>query len=139
MTLHPQPITGAAARRTTRKLAVWPIRTEEDYDRAAAVVDQLAIQPEGSLSPEDQDRLEIFTELIAAYDAAHHRIDTSSLTPIDLLKHLMEQRDMSASDLGRLLGNRQTGSELLSGRRQLSKAHIRKLSEFFHLSPEAFF
>lgn len=116
-----------------------PLRNDDDYDRAAQVVNKLAVQPEGSLWPEDQDRLDIFTELIAAYDAAHHRIDTSNLTPLDLLGYLMEQRGMTASDLGRLIGNRQSGHDILSGRRQLSKTHIRKLSEFFHVSPEAFF
>lgn len=118
---------------------VWPIRNDSDYDRAVEVVNILAVQPEGTLSPADQDRLDIFTELIAAYDAVHYRVETSHLTPIEMLRYLMEQRAMSASELGRLLGNRQTGHDLLSGRRQLSKTHVRKLSDFFHLSPEVFF
>lgn len=46
---------------------------------------------------------------------------------------------MNASDLGRLLGNRQTGHAILSGQRPLSKRHISILSERFRLSPEAFF
>jgi len=40
--------------------------------------------------------------------------------------------------LGRLLGNRSLGSLILNGRRQLSKAHIEKLSEHFGLSPAVF-
>ena len=132
--------TGTEKKRTgqARSLDVWPIRTAADYDRAAQVVNKLATMPEGRLSREEQDRLDIFTELIAAYDAVHHRIGTGHLSPVEMVKYLMEQHGLNGSDLGRLLGNRQTGYDILNGRRQLSKAHIRKLAETFHVSPELF-
>jgi len=76
--------------------------------------------------------------LVEAYDKERYSIDPSGVTPIDLLRSLMEDHAMSASDLGRLLGNRSLGSLILNGRRQLSKAHIKKLSEHFGLSPAAF-
>ncbi len=41
------------------------------------------------------------------------------------------RRRGGASDLGRLLGNRSLGSLLLTGRRELSKAHVRLLAEHF--------
>jgi antitoxin component HigA of HigAB toxin-antitoxin module len=44
----------------------------------------------------------------------------------------------SASDLGRLLGNRGLGSLLLTGKRGLSKTHIRKLSEHFKVPANYF-
>ena len=42
---------------------------------------------------------------------------------------------MTASDLGRLLGNRTLGAAILAGRRNLSKAHIKKLAEHFKVEP----
>jgi antitoxin component HigA of HigAB toxin-antitoxin module len=42
---------------------------------------------------------------------------------------------MTASDLGRLLGNRALGAAILSGRRSLSKAHIKKLAGHFKVEP----
>ena len=45
---------------------------------------------------------------------------------------------MSASDLGRLLGNRTLGAALLAGRRNLSKAHIKKLGEHFKVESGLF-
>jgi len=43
---------------------------------------------------------------------------------VERLRYLVEQSDMSASDLGRLLGNRGLGSVLLAAKRELSKTHI---------------
>jgi HTH-type transcriptional regulator / antitoxin HigA len=121
-----------------RALNVWPIRNAQDYERATKELDALVVHPLESLTADEKDRLEIFTRLIEAYDAEHYRIDTSGVTPIELLKGLMEDHGMTASDLGRLLGTRSMGCLIMSGRRELSKAHIRILSEHFKLSPAAF-
>ena len=50
----------------------------------------------------------------------------------------MEGHDMSASDLGRLLGNRELGPAILRGDRQLSKKHIQILSKHFAVSSDLF-
>jgi len=57
---------------------------------------------------------------------------------IDLLRYLMDDRGMNASDLGRLLGDRSLGPKLLHGDRGLSKSHIRKLADYFSISPALF-
>ena len=94
--------------------------------------------PEGSLSPEDQARLDVFTELIAAYDAEHVSPFFKKVSALEMLHSLMEDHGITASDLGRLLGNRQSGYDILSGRREPSKAHLRILSQHFGLPMEAF-
>lgn len=119
-----------------RRPDVWPIRNEKDYDLAIQAIEKLVLRDD--LSETEQAQLDIFTTLVEAYDKERHSIDPSGVTPIDLLRSLMEDHAMSASDLGRLLGNRSLGSLILNGRRQLSKAHIKKLSEHFGLSPAAF-
>ncbi len=126
------------AKRYNRPLKVWPIRSEADYDRAVEVVNALAVQPEGSLSEKDQDRLEVFTRLIEAWDKEHYSEFLEGSSPLEVLQSLLDEHEMSNSDLGRLLGNRQTGHAIMKGHRSLSKAHIRKLSEYFNLSPEVF-
>jgi antitoxin component HigA of HigAB toxin-antitoxin module len=45
---------------------------------------------------------------------------------------------MTASDLGRLLGNRTLGAAILAGRRALSKTHIKKPAEHFGVEPGLF-
>ena len=131
-----------AVRRKTssRVLApnVWPIRNAKDYEAAAKVVDDLALYPEGSLSPEDQSRLDVFVELITAYDAKYCTPFLKEATPLELLRDLVADHGMSESDLGRLLGVRQLGHSILHGERKLSKKHIRILADHFGLSTDAF-
>ncbi|HBF34667.1 TPA: hypothetical protein DDW35_08880 [Candidatus Sumerlaeota bacterium] len=131
---------GTRRRATSRVLApdVWPIRTAEDYEAAAKVVDDLALYPEGSLSPEKQARLDVFIELISAYDTQHSTPFFAKATPLALLQDLVADHGMSESDLGRLLGARQLGHAILNGERKLSKKHIRILSDHFGLSTDAF-
>ena len=61
--------------------------------------------------------------------------EAADMTPVELLRSLMDEHDMSESDLGRLLGYRSLGHRILSGERELSKAHIRTLAKHFSLNP----
>ena len=72
--------------------------------------------------------------LIEDYEDTYHGLGVSEKTPLERLAALVSEARLSASDLGRLLGNRSLGSLLLTGRRELSKAHIRILAEHFKLN-----
>ncbi len=48
---------------------------------------------------------------------------------------MMKDRAMTASDVGRLLGDRSLGPKILNGDRALSKAHIKILAKHFKVSP----
>ena len=61
-----------------------------------------------------------------------------SLSPIEFLKILMRESGMSPSDLGRLLRDRSLGHKILEEKRNLSKTHIRTLSEHFKVDASAF-
>jgi HTH-type transcriptional regulator/antitoxin HigA len=50
----------------------------------------------------------------------------------------MEQRDLRQADLLPVFGSRSVASDVLAGKREPSKAHIRRLADFFHVSPELF-
>jgi HTH-type transcriptional regulator/antitoxin HigA len=50
----------------------------------------------------------------------------------------MDQRGLRAADLTPIFGARSLASLVLNRKRELSKAHIRKLAEFFHVSPAVF-
>jgi HTH-type transcriptional regulator/antitoxin HigA len=122
-----------------RKFPLRPFRSDDDYDAAVAILDALAVQPEGSLDPGEQDYLDTLTLLVEAYDDEHHQVETQRLDPLAMLRYLMEENGMRPADLGRVLGNRGLASLILHGRRQLSKTHIRKLAEHFKVSPGLFF
>jgi HTH-type transcriptional regulator/antitoxin HigA len=55
-----------------------------------------------------------------------------------MLQYLMEQRGLRQADLLPVFGSRSIASTVLNGKRELSKTHIRRLAEFFHVSPAVF-
>jgi HTH-type transcriptional regulator/antitoxin HigA len=115
-----------------------PLHSERDYDAAVTVLDTLVVRPEGSLDPGEQDYLDTLTMLVEAYDREHHDIAAQHQDPLSMLKYLMQESGMNQADLGRLLGNRALASLILNGHRQLSKSHIRKLANYFKVSPALF-
>jgi antitoxin component HigA of HigAB toxin-antitoxin module len=117
---------------------IWPLRNEENYLRAIEVVDRMAIKGEEQLTPLERDQLEVFSTLIEKYEDEHHNIKPLDLSPIDFLKLLMKESEMSASDLGKLLGDRALGYRVLKGERDLSKAHIKILSDHFKVDTGSF-
>ena len=112
------------------------IADEIGYENVIAFMDKLLARPK--LTKGQQEFFETWAVLIDAYESENHAIDESGRSPIDVLKHLLEENDMSASDLGRLLGNRALGSKVLRGERQLSKAHIRTLCDRFNVRADLF-
>ncbi len=74
--------------------------------------------------------------LITSYEDRTYPISDSS--PAEILKFLMEQHNLKQVDLVEIFGNKSVVSEVLNGKRPFSKAHIRRVSERFHVSPELF-
>lgn len=119
-----------------RQFPLRPIHSEREYDAAAEFLDTLVLRTD--LSAGEKQYVEALSIFIEDYDRRHNIFDTSSLTPLDMLVHLMEANDMNTSDLGRLLGSKGVASEVLHGKRQLSKSHIVKLAKRFAVSPGLF-
>ena len=51
---------------------------------------------------------------------------------------VLEQRRLKQADLVPLLGSRAQVSDLVNGKRGISKAQAKKLAEYFHVSAELF-
>ena len=94
-------------------------------------------RPCQELTDDQADYLDVLADIIQKYEARHHPVNDRA-TPLSSLKNMLEERDMSASDLGRLLGNRALGSAILRGDRELSKSHIRILADYFKVSTDLF-
>jgi len=121
------------------KMPLRPIKNKKDYAQATAMLDTLAIRRESSLSTDERDYLETLTLLVEDYDRKNEPLDLSGLTPIDVLHHLMEENDLNTSDLGRILGSKGVASEILNGKRSLSKRHMTTLAERFNVDISVFF
>jgi HTH-type transcriptional regulator / antitoxin HigA len=113
------------------------IRDEVGYENSVEMIDHL--MSSGKLTKGQSLYLETLVQLVQAYEAEHHAIDTSRIRGLDSLKHLMEQSNMNASDLARLLGvHASMGSKLLNGERSLTVDHLKKLAKRFRVSPDLF-
>jgi HTH-type transcriptional regulator/antitoxin HigA len=112
-----------------RQFPLRPIRSDAECRKATAILDQWFGRDD--MDDGRADYVRVLAGLVADYEEARHPLDESLATPLDRLKHLMEENDMSTADLGRLLGNSGLASQIMHGRRELSKANIRKLAERF--------
>jgi len=103
-----------------------PLHDDVDYRNALAILDSMA---GFKMNADQDDYFDAVATFVEKYEAEHHAIEGATMTPIQLIRSLLEAHDMTASDLGRLLGDRSLGHRLLSGRRQLSKiphSHTRR-------------
>ena len=111
-----------------------PLHDDVDYRNALAVMDAMA---GFEMNADQQDYFEAIATFVEKFEAEHHAIDSARMTPLELLRSLVDEHGMTESDLGRLLGDRSLGHRILTGQRELSKAHIRILAEHFGLNPAA--
>ncbi|HVS72165.1 MAG TPA: transcriptional regulator [Phycisphaerae bacterium] len=114
------------------------IRDDAHLAAAVRVAKKLGIRDEVTLDAGESDYLDALCVLIEAYEQSHHAIEDRDLPPLEALRYLMEESGMGTADLGRLLGNRSLASQILLGKRQLSKSHVLALSRHFHVDAGLF-
>jgi HTH-type transcriptional regulator/antitoxin HigA len=122
----------------TQRLPLAPIRNRRQLREAHAMIDEMTRIPENKLTPGQADDLEVLGDLTLKFERPQMAHELEKISGLDLLKHLLEENDMNASDLGRLLGQRELGSKLLRGDRQISRSHAKRLGERFGLPAETF-
>lgn len=122
--------------RLANRIVIKAIETEQEHDRMIAAVEHLMNKGEEHLSPEESALLETMAILVQAYDDRHHPL--SPLKPNEMLSYLMETSGKSGADLLPVFGTRGRLSEILSGKRSISKEQARKLSVLFKVSLDLF-
>ncbi len=110
---------------------IKPIRTEADYEEALAEVEKLWGSPSGSTKG---DRLDVLATLIDVWESKHYPIDPPD--PIEAIKFRMEQQGLTRKDLEGIVGSRARIAEVLSGKRSLSIAMIRRLNKTLKISAD---
>src|SRR5579862_4682364 len=96
-------------------MAIKPIRTKSDYDRALRRVEGLWDSAKGTAA---SDELDVLATLIEAYEREHFPIDLPD--PIEAIKFRLEQLGQDARALIGVVGSRSRVFELLQGKRRLS-------------------
>ena len=112
------------------------IRSEEENERILGQIE--ALMDKGDrCSPEEDRLLELLAKLAADFEAIHYDLGESK--PNEVLTYLMEQKSMRQTEIADLLGcSRGAMSDMISGRREISRANARKLAEFFRVSVDLF-
>ena len=114
------------------------ISSDEELERLTEEVDSLMTKgiKQGDLSPEEENLLELLSVLIEKYEDEHYPMP--EVSPNEVLKFLMEQKDLKQSHLLHIFGSSGITSEVVNGKRSISKAQAKKLAEYFKVSVELF-
>jgi HTH-type transcriptional regulator / antitoxin HigA len=86
------------------------------------------------LSDAEKDYAELLALLIEDFESKHYELPEAS--PLEVIRFLMDQHHLKQKDLLDIFGNASITSEVLSGKRELSKEHIRKLVTRFSIPAE---
>lgn len=102
------------------------IKTPEDHAAALRRFDVLASRGD-DLTAKQQDELEHLLLLIQDYERKHHPVPPP--TPVEAIRFRMEQMGYKQKDLAVLVGGSSRASEILSGKRGLTPAMMRRLRD----------
>jgi len=130
-TMNAQTLNRVAYGELLAKVQPHPIKDEREYDRLVAEVGRLVERGEENLSREEISLLEMLSILIEEYDRKHLRL--SNPLPDNMVAFLLDKRVVEPHDLWPVLVSKGRVSEILSGRRAISRAHAKKLAGFFHV------
>ena len=112
-----------------------PIRTETQYSRTQAVVDQLI--DKGDLTEDERDYLNMLGTLMYEYE--EQTVHIPDIYGVQMLKVLIEEFELRQKDLTSIFKTESIVSEVLNKRRSLTVEHIQKLAQFFNVSPAVCF
>lgn len=110
------------------------IKSDEENERAIALAEELAHRQ--NKTAEESALFELLITLIEKYEDEQYPMGESS--PHSMLLHLMEARGLKQADLVGILGSSGVTSEVVNGKREISKAQAKALGEFFQVDSGLF-
>lgn len=116
---------------------VLPVRigTEEENERMLLEAEKL-IEKGDLRTPEEDALLDLLAHLIQQFEREFYQIGGAA--PHEILKELMAARGLKQSDLLHIFKSKGVASEVINGKRGVSKAQAKALADFFHVSAELF-
>ena len=122
------------------RLVIFPattvtIHTDAEHKRLLKAVEQLMERPEEELTPEEGRLLEMLSMLIEEYEDRRYPLPETE--PNKMLAYLLEERGMKPGDLWNVLPKSRV-SEILSGKRGISKSQAKQLAEFSRVPADLF-
>ena len=111
------------------------IETEDENFRMLTIVEKLMKKGE-ALSAEEEKLLKLLVRLIEDFEQRFYQPEKAK--PLEVLHHLMEARGTKPNQLWEVFGSKGIASEVLNGKRAISKAHARTLANYFHVPADLF-
>ena len=124
----------AAYRNLLAEVAPKAIETEEEYDRVLEVAERLTFAKNRTL--EERALHKLLVTLIEAYEAQNYPREQAA--PHEILQHIMESSGTRQADLVGVIGSSGVVSEVVNGKRSISKAQAKALGDYFKVSPTLF-
>lgn len=123
-------------RRLLGKAAPAVIETEEEYKQMLARFEHLMDKHDASIGPEEGRLLKLLAMLLEEYE--DRNIPLPRFGPHKMLRHLLAEKGLKGSDLWPVIGSKSRVSEILKGKRSISKSQAKKLAAFFRVPVELF-
>lgn len=111
------------------------IRTEEENERALAIVEELMHSP--NRSAEENELYELLITLIEKFEREFYSPGNAS-TPHSMLLFLMEQQNIKQEDLVGVIGSEEIVAEVIKGKREISHEQAKAIGKFFKVEPSLF-
>jgi HTH-type transcriptional regulator / antitoxin HigA len=113
------------------------IETEQEYRQALTVVEYFIFKKERTL--EELALYDLAIVLVKDYESKICPMDDwRSQSPTEMLQYLLESSGKKQSDLVGIIGSSGIVSEVVNGKRSISKSQAKKLGEVFQVSPSLF-
>lgn len=112
------------------------IQTEGENDKAVEFAGQL-IRKGPKRSPEETRLLDLIVALIEDFEEKAYPMGEKS-NPQLALRELMREHELKQTDVLDIFGSQGVVSQVLNGKREISKAQARRLSERFRLPIDIF-
>jgi HTH-type transcriptional regulator/antitoxin HigA len=112
------------------------IKSEDENNRMLAIIEGLLAKGEENLTAEEDALLELLVDLVHDFEERHYPLASSP--PHQMVAFLLEQRRLKPSALWPVLGSKSRVSDVLSGKRAISKDQAKKLAAFFQVGVELF-
>jgi HTH-type transcriptional regulator/antitoxin HigA len=114
-----------------------PVAIQTDGEHQRMLRTAAGLMDKGdALTPEEGRVLKLLAILIQDYERQHHRLPR--VEPREMLQDLLEERGLAPNSLWPVVGSKARVSEILSGKRAVSKLQAKRLADFFGVSAGLF-
>src|SRR5262249_1343188 len=88
------------------------------------------------LTPEEKKLMKLLGHLVCDFETRYYK--PQKATPREALLCMMVMNHLKQADIAQIFGSRGITSEVISGKREISKANSKALAKFFHTSTDIF-